>query len=117
MHDSHETRSAVRQPCPDSSWGPRTLAVLALLFSVSACTPSSWGCVDSKDCSAGFTCVHWAPGQSEEERYCAKSCPVEANTCDTGEACSCPDSPAKMRCFDDDGNRIGVCEGRFAPGS
>ena len=107
MNDSHGTPSAVRQRCPDSPLKVRTLAVLSLLFS--GCIPADWGCVSSKDCGQGFECVHWQPGHEEETRYCAKTCPVEQDRCDTGGSCSCPDSPAKMRCFNDDGERIGVC--------
>ncbi|WNG33228.1 hypothetical protein F0U61_06075 [Archangium violaceum] len=107
MSRSPGSRHEVRQQCPGLSFGARTLAVLALLFS--GCTPDSWECVDSSDCTAGLTCVHWKGGSEPEERFCAKSCAVEQSTCDTGESCSCPDSPLKERCFDEDGNRIGVC--------
>ncbi|WP_257463489.1 hypothetical protein [Archangium lipolyticum] len=84
------------------------LAVLALLFS--GCIPAGWDCLNSSDCEQGLECVHWQPGSEEETRYCAKTCPVEQDICETGKACGCPDSPAKQRCFDDKGDRIGVCE-------
>jgi len=112
MFLSHETPSAVRQPCPDSAWGARTLVVLALLLGAVGCRPSNWHCDSAEDCAPGLTCVYWAPGGGEEMRYCAQACPVEADTCDNGMACRCPDSPAKQRCFDDKGTRIGVCEPR-----
>ncbi len=112
MRASPEALNAVRQQCRGLSSSVRRLALLALLLGGSGCVPSHWECVDSDDCAPGLTCMHWEPGEPEEERSCVKACPVEAETCDTGEACSCPDSPAKARCFDDDGKRIGVCERR-----
>ncbi|WNG20399.1 hypothetical protein [Cystobacter fuscus] len=108
MHDSLETPSTMRQRCPDSLSGAGVLALLALLLG--GCHPSGWECLSSKDCERGLTCVHWEPGQTEESRYCARSCPVEADFCDDGRSCACPDSPLKKRCFDDDGQLIGVCE-------
>jgi hypothetical protein len=115
MTDSHGTPSAVRQRCPVSLSRVRTLAVLALLFT--GCIPMHWECVTSIQCGEGRECVQWEPGTSEEWRFCAKSCPVEQDKCDTGESCYCPDSPMKARCFDSDGNRIGVCMEPYTPGS
>ena len=107
MSESHGTPSAVRQRRPESPAKVMTPAALALLFS--GCIPAGWECLRSKDCGQGEACVHWQPGHEEETRYCARTCAVELDRCDTGERCECPDSPAKQRCFDDDGNRIGVC--------
>ena len=106
MSHFHGNVSAVRQRCPDSSPSVRTLAVLALLFS--GCVPDHWECVASSDCGQGEECVRWEPGL-DEWRFCAKTCAVEQEKCDTGEWCGCPDSPSKSRCYDSGGNRIGVC--------
>ena len=108
MSESDGTPSAVRQRCPESPAKVMTLAVLALLFS--GCVPDHWECVVSAQCEEGLECVQWEPGSSDEWRFCAKTCAVEQDRCDTGEYCWCPDSPSKSRCYDSAGHRIGVCK-------
>lgn len=107
MSESHGTPSTVRQRCRESTTKVLTLAVLALLFS--GCVPDHWECVVSSQCEEGLECVQWEPGTYDEWRFCGKPCAVEQEKCDTGEWCGCPDSPAKQRCFDSGGHRIGVC--------
>lgn len=106
MSHFHGTPGAVRQRCPGSRFGVGVLAALAIL--VGGC--ESGPCVSSIQCASGLICVHTSPGTEWEETFCAKPCDVEQDTCDTGEACYCPDSPAKTRCFDGYGNRIGICD-------
>lgn len=84
------------------------LALAALLLPLSGCEGGS--CVSSLQCAEGYICVTFDTGSSYV-RSCAKPCAVEQDVCDDGSACYCPDSPAKTRCFDEQGDHIGICRG------
>jgi hypothetical protein len=88
--------------------GGPVLAVLALLLG--GCSAGQ-SCINSFQCGEGLVCMHWRNGpEAEGPGTCAKPCAIEQDRCDTGEACMCPDSPLKARCFDDAGERIAICE-------
>jgi hypothetical protein len=93
-----------RQRCPGLPWGTRVLVGLALLLG--GCLPEDYGCVNSTNCGPGLTCMYW----NNQFSYCVQACPVEDDFCADGRYCTCSDSPAKTRCLNEFGERIGVCE-------
>lgn len=106
MSQSHKIQNEVRQRCHGLGFGVLPLAALVLLLT--GCRSGS--CVSSLQCAEGYICVTFDTG-SHYEQSCAKPCAVEQDFCDDGSRCYCPDSPAKARCFDGDGERIGICGG------
>jgi hypothetical protein len=105
MKSHQEIMPPMRHTCLGALFSARALALSVLLLG--GCM-SDGECSRTSDCGAGLVCVHW-DGGSEQSTFCAKQCGLEQDTCDTGEACGCPGSPSKQRCFDDKGERIGVC--------
>lgn len=104
MNRSHEIQGEARHRC--HGFGLLTLAAFVLLLTGCERGP----CVSSLQCAEGYICMTWKGG-TEETRTCAKPCPVEDDFCSDGSHCYCPDSPAKARCFDEDGERIAICGG------
>jgi hypothetical protein len=106
MSQFHEVQGEVRQRCHGFWSGVLALAVLVL--PLTGC--QSGPCVSSLQCAEGYICVTFDTG-SHYEQGCAKPCAVEEDFCGDGSRCYCPDSPAKTRCFDESGDRIGICGG------
>ncbi len=108
MSQFHGIQSEVRHRC--HGFGRAVLALAALLLPLTGCGLESGPCMSSLQCAEGYICVTFDTG-SRFENGCAKPCAVEQDVCDDGSACYCPDSPAKARCFDESGDRIGICGG------
>ena len=92
MRDFREPSNPPRQRGPALSWSGVAVGVLALLaLGLGGCgTLPSVPCSGSWQCGPGLECVHWKGGY-EVISTCEKTCPVEADVCDDGQRCGCPD--------------------------